>query len=439
MKKSERGQTLVFTLLAMVTLLAFASLATDVGLLFRARRNMQIAADAAASAAALDYLYNGSTSSAKTAGVAAATANGVTVTATNGVVVTINTPPASGPNTSTTGYFEALVSTPNTVFLMPILYSSNSSNSVTVGARAVAGTPGTSKACIYIGNPTASDTLHIQGSSTISTPGCGIYDNSSASDAIKITGNSNTINAAYLNAYGGYTGHDPTPTGITTNAPAQSDPLGNISGPSLSACTSGNTVTASTVTSTLLAAASNSSGVVCFSAANVTLSAGLNLPGSSTGIVYLFENGVTIPTGATVTFGTGSYNSTTGQFTSTTGATMDLYGTGSSAGTLNQASNSFLNIYAPASMSSTYNGVAILQPASNTTTLQVQFGSDNETLDGFIYAPGAEVQLQDNGGGVTASGVVANTMFVKSSSLTIPNYSVANPTTTPLRIVSLVE
>jgi len=196
-------------------------------------------------------------------------------------------------------------------------------------------------------------------------------------------------------------------------------------------------VTASTVTTTLLTAASNASGVVCFSSANVTLSAGLNLPGSSSGIVYLFENGVTIPTGAAVTFGTGTYNSTTGQYTSTAGATMDLYGTGSSAGTLNQASNSLLNIYAPTSGS--YNAVAILQPASNTTTLQVQFGSNNETLDGYIYAPGAEVYLQDNGGGVTASGVVANTMFVKSSSLTIPSYNAANLTTTPLRVVSLVE
>lgn len=83
--------------------------------------------------------------------------------------------------------------------------------------------------------------------------------------------------------------------------------------------------------------------------------------------------------------------------------------------------------------------MAILQPASNTATLQVQFGSNNETLDGYIYAPGAEVFLQDNGGGVTASGVVANTMFVKSSSLTIPRYNAANPTTTPLRVVSLVE
>ena len=48
-----------------------------------------------------------------------------------------------------------------------------------------------------------------------------------------------------------------------------------------------------------------------------------------------------------------------------------------------------------------------MQPASNTTTpLQVQFGSNNEVLDGMIYAPGTQVYLQDNGGGVTATGVI---------------------------------
>jgi hypothetical protein len=139
--------------------------------------------------------------------------------------------------------------------------------------------------------------------------------------------------------------------------------------------------------------------------------------------LYVFENGVTIPTGATVTVN---------------GGTLDLYGVGSSAGTLNQASNSILNITAPTT-SGTYNGIAILQPASNTTDLQVQFGSNNETLDGMIYAPGAKVSLQDNGGGVTASGVFANTMFIKSSTLNIPSYSAAHPTTTPLKQVSLVE
>src|ERR1035441_7238132 len=80
--KGESGQVLIMTVLAMTVLLGFMALAIDVGFLFRARRNMQIAADAAAIAAALDYKYNNSKTSAQNAGVSAAAANGVTSTGT---------------------------------------------------------------------------------------------------------------------------------------------------------------------------------------------------------------------------------------------------------------------------------------------------------------------------------------------------------------------
>jgi Flp pilus assembly protein TadG len=408
-RDNESGQALIFVALSMAVLMGFMALAVDVGLLFRARRNMQIAADAAAAAAALNYLYYGSITTAQNAAISAAAANGVTITVHN-----INSPPSSGPYTATTAgaYFEVLPNRPVGTDFMGVI---SNTNSVTVGARAVAGTPTASNACVWIGNPTAQDTLHLQGSANLQASGCGIYVNSSSSKAVKITGNP-TVNAAYFNINGGYTGHVTSPTAQTVNAPAQSNPLGTITGPTgLTAalgCT--NTNNATTISGNYTAPG----GVVCFPNA-VTLSNGAALGAG----LYVFFNGVTIPTGATVTV---------------TGGTLDLYGVGSSAGTLNQASNSILNISAPTSPG-TYNGIAIMQPASNTTQLQVQFGSNNQTLDGMIYAPGAEVFMQDNGGGVTATGVVADTMFIKSSSLTIPSYSAAHPTTTPLRAVTLVE
>ena len=70
--REESGTVLVLSALLMTALLGFVALATDVGLLLHAKRDMQIAADAAAIAGALDYKYNGSTSSAKTAACAAA-------------------------------------------------------------------------------------------------------------------------------------------------------------------------------------------------------------------------------------------------------------------------------------------------------------------------------------------------------------------------------
>jgi len=105
---------------------------------------------------------------------------------------------------------------------------------------------------------------------------------------------------------------------------------------------------------------------------------------------------------------------------------------------MKQDSNSLLSIYGPTSGS--YNGIAIFQPPSNTSTLQVQFGSNNEVLDGYIYAPGGEVYLQDNGGGVTATGIVANKLYDKASTLTVAySYDKANASTTLNRVLSLVE
>src|SRR5579864_4124868 len=76
--KDESGNVLVLAALSMTALLGFMALATDVGIMFRTRRNVQIAADAAAVAGSLDYLLNGSTSSAITAAKSASSTNGVT-------------------------------------------------------------------------------------------------------------------------------------------------------------------------------------------------------------------------------------------------------------------------------------------------------------------------------------------------------------------------
>ena len=130
---------------------------------------------------------------------------------------------------------------------------------------------------------------------------------------------------------------------------------------------------------------------------------------------YVFENGVSISGTVTVNSGT-----------------IDIY-----SGTFNQPSNTLLNITAPTS--GAYNGIAIMQPASNTNNLQVQFGSNNETLDGYIFAPGAEVYLQDHGGGIVATGIVANTIYDKASTIRIPSYAKQHSGTTKNRVVTLVE
>ena len=107
----DAGNVLVIAAFSMTTLMAFVALGTDSGVLFRSRRNAQTAADAAAVAGALDYLYNGSTTSAASAAKAASSANGI-ADGTDGVTVTVNIPPASGPNAGNSAFVEAIVSRP---------------------------------------------------------------------------------------------------------------------------------------------------------------------------------------------------------------------------------------------------------------------------------------------------------------------------------------
>ena len=98
----ESGQTLVLAALMGVLLLGFMALALDVGLLFNARRKLQTAADAAATAGAqayLNYSYDASAPGdtiqqwVSAAAKAAASQDGVT-DGTGGTTVTASTPPA---------------------------------------------------------------------------------------------------------------------------------------------------------------------------------------------------------------------------------------------------------------------------------------------------------------------------------------------------------
>jgi hypothetical protein len=165
---------------------------------------------------------------------------------------------------------------------------------------------------------------------------------------------------------------------------------------------------------------------ICFTKAvtlgNATFGAG------TLGTTSVSQDAVTTSAG-TLVFGAGVTISGT---VTVYGGTIDIY-----SGTFTQPSNTLLNVVAPTS--GTYNGIAIMQPASNTTQLKVQKGSNNQVLDGYIYAPGAQVYLQDNGGGINATGIVADNLYVKASSITIPSYDTAHPSTTPNRVIALVE
>ena len=111
-----------------------------------------------------------------------------------------------------------------------------------------------------------------------------------------------------------------------------------------------------------------SSGIICYSNAvtmsNVTLR-------WANPTVLVFENGVTL--GGTINSGTG-------------GSTLDVLG-----GAFNVNTGSTMAIVAPTtaptSITSAYYipaGVALMQPTSNKTEMQIQFGASSGTLTGYF-------------------------------------------------------
>src|SRR5271166_2697973 len=75
--RSERGQVMVLFTIALVVMMSFAALASDIGLMWRVKLQMQGAADAAAVAGA-DALLAGGSGAPSTAAQALSSTNGFT-------------------------------------------------------------------------------------------------------------------------------------------------------------------------------------------------------------------------------------------------------------------------------------------------------------------------------------------------------------------------
>src|SRR5271168_4478578 len=176
--KLTRGQILVIVAMLMVVLVGFVALATDVGLLWSERRQMQTATDAAAIAAATALRSAASISSAADS---VASINGFTNGA-NSATITVNNPPATGNFAGNSNYVEVIIAQPETTYFLRALgYSS-----LTVSTRAVSGISN-SAGCIYALDPGAQNALSASNGVNI-TSTCGIYVDSNNSQALDVIG-----------------------------------------------------------------------------------------------------------------------------------------------------------------------------------------------------------------------------------------------------------
>jgi Flp pilus assembly protein TadG len=415
----ESGYAMVLTALGFSMLLGFMALAIDTGMVFQAKRKMQIAADAGAVAGTQDYMYNNSKTSATTAATNATSVNGYT-DQSSGVTVTVNIPPTTGANAGNANDVEVIINQPVPTLFMAAV----GMKTITVKARGVGGTVA-GNTCIWLLDANGAD-LNVQGSYTLSAPSCGIYMNSSSAGAVNVTGNGGTLNALFADAVGGAIGHQTSPTQITTYTAPRTNPWGNLAGGNTdTGAGCDTTVTTSGLTLTGTLAGPGAGKTICYTNA-VTLS-NATFGTGTLGTTGVAQDTVTTPAG-TLVFGAGVTISGTVKIF---GGTIDIY-----KGSFNQG-NANLSIIAPTG--GTYDAIALMEPLTNTQTLNVQFGSGNQVLDGYIYAPGAQVGLQDNGGGIQAVGIVADNLNLGPSTVRIPSYDVAHASTTPNRVVTLFE
>jgi hypothetical protein len=485
----------VLTAFCIVILLGFVALAVDVGLLFRWRRNLQIVADAAATAGALDYYQNGLGTSGATSANKAAT-NAINANFGSGVLsaplpscpVTpgstlqgcVSIPPSSGVHAGN-GFVEVqLVQPRRTTFMSYFGFGT-----VNVATRAVAGIT-TGQACIWVkkdlnvqasaglcGIDPANASTWISNNSKCRSGGvcpatgeilaCGVY----VGGNISSNGSSNCIASQYVVTPGtvSASGQGLNPSPAISGAPTQDPPAWLMATPPAPQnCTMPTNGPNSSISSTV-----DNKGVTVYTAtiSNQTISGCIGFPGDpgnsvlnltlqnvtlantnstiqfNLGSVTVGNGSNTVP-GGTLTLGSNVCNycsgppvadPTTGGYP---GTTLELY-----TGNFSVLSTSTgINLYAPNDTTAKFNnvstnGIALWEPPSNVGNINIQWGSATSSFYGYIVAPGASLSMQDQGGKALVSGLYVGNMDINSE-LGIVNYNAA-VSNAPGKTIALVE
>ncbi len=411
------GQMALFMTLSVFLLFSLIGLSADLGYSYSIKILAQTAADSAATAAARYASKNGytcgtnitcnstytcaspPTAPAVTAfesGCLYANANGFANTGSQTVSLIANNTALS----NETGIAPALwirANVSQTVTHL-FLFMAGFQSSV-VQTQSVAGVSTIpSSNCVYILSSSAANALNVTGSSSISTAGCGIYDNSTnASTAIDVTGSS-TVSATGGGIIQMMAGAGETVTGTSTVSPAPTrvgsgvaDPFASLPAPTVSTtCYQTNYNSPSYGTTTI------SPGVYC---------GGITVGGSAT---------VNLNPGMYILNGGGFNNGGSGTVNGT-GVTFFLTGqNGYTAAGMTLSGASQTNLSAPTS--GTYQGVLFYQDRSVTYAAgNNQGGSAGLNATGTFYFPTTSLTLS---GAVSESKIalIVSTLTINGSS-----------------------
>ena len=444
--RDESGNVLVLSAVGLTVLIGMAGIAIDAGMLYRAQREVQKVADAAALGAAANMATDGT---GQTAANLAATQDGFTTgTGVGQLTVTPTVQSAS----SSTGYLQVTVTEHTPMVFMPVISSSFN----TIDVPAVAGASytvsgnnecmlGLSTSGAQVPNASGVETdgstnmtwntkvmsdIATEGNSKINTPNCGVQACGPASEA-----NGSGMTAAGIYAWG-----SGSITAKTNTAPSYgTDNSGSAitAKPSLSGCsgdpmsgkmptkpTPGTCIDPSWMKNGTAGgnAETISPGTYCnFNTSNVstlTMQPGLYIVTttfSTNSGSKITGSGVTIYLANGVIANSSNYTYVSG------GATP--YGVGN---------GTTMNISAPTS--GTYSGIAIWDGnSSNSTPDTFTFGGGaSSTFSGTIYAPNTNLVLGNGSGTSTlSSNIIANTIMVLGGSTITNNYTPTGGGSTP--------
>lgn len=245
----RRGSVAVMIAVMAAVLIAVASLAVEIGMALKTQRQMQLAADDAATAAMSAELTNFPLNWQQE-GYGAADGNGfggsswgkppdcLSVTAATRPWIYVGVP-CDGPHTGNSDYVEAFLEMDFPLRLAKVLFGNN----FVLHGRAVA-TSTTITGCVAVLDPTDPKSLWLNGTSVqASMQGCDIFVDSNAAGAAQTSGNPTlTCDKMYV---GGTSIPDPITSGCPTveNAQPVGDPYQNVQVPTTPSCAGAKSAT----------------------------------------------------------------------------------------------------------------------------------------------------------------------------------------------------
>lgn len=400
--REETAQTLAVAAICLVMLLGLAGLGVDVGRLTQARRQLQLLADAAAQAGALEVPKCNGTAGcpAMLAGAkSAVTENGVSApsmlancAAGTGTTLelTVNNPPcALGAADTFVGHLsavEAVVSQPQPMTFAHMV----GLGSVMMKARGEAVWKGPSN-CVYSLNPSGLFPMTVDANAQVKSS-CGLITESTSVTGAFLCLAGASVTAPLIQVNGLISLLCTTSVPVTSGLnPVPTDPLSGVPAPSRPACGSSvatpyhGSPTQLTIvgTATLYPDATYCGGIYIQPTAHVTFQPGTYVLTSRNGVgVTVGLGGLSIPTGATVT-GSGVTFYNYGPI----GPVTVYYSLYTSGG---------VQLTAPSS--GTYAGVLVFQDPQDVVAGSYQGNAAwNTVLQGAIYEPSAKVAYAYSG------------------------------------------